>query len=65
MSEYNPATDPSIAAVFTAENTAGKAECKRALQEDLGLDVNPDIPVIGMVGRLSNQKGLDLVDYVR
>ncbi len=64
MSEYNPATDPSIAAVFTAENTAGKAECKRALQEDLGLDVNPDIPVIGMVGRLSNQKGLDLVDYV-
>ena len=39
-------------------------ECKKALQQELGLDVKEDTPLIGMVGRLSNQKGLDLVDYV-
>ena len=64
MEEYNPATDPMIQAHFTAEDPDGKAACKKKLQELLGLDLNPDIPVIGMVGRLSNQKGLDLVDYV-
>ena len=64
MNEYDPATDSRIARNFTFENLEGKAACKKALQEDLGLDVKPDTPVIGMVGRLSNQKGLDLVDYV-
>ena len=43
---------------------SGKAVCKEELQKDLGLDIRPDAPIIGMVGRLSNQKGLDLVDYV-
>ncbi|MBR5344774.1 MAG: glycogen synthase GlgA [Clostridia bacterium] len=64
VEDYNPATDPFIAADYTPENIAGKAECKRALQEELGLDVDPNIPIVGMVGRLSNQKGLDLVDYI-
>ncbi|MBR0513782.1 MAG: glycogen synthase GlgA [Clostridia bacterium] len=64
MAEYNPATDNHIAKVFSVDNKAGKAACKAALQEELGLDIKPDVPVIGMVGRLSNQKGLDLVDYV-
>ena len=64
MEEYNPQTDAKIAANFSASDLSGKAACKKALQEELGLDVNPDIPIIGMVGRLSNQKGLDLVDYV-
>ena len=64
MAEYDPAKDPHIAAHFTAKNLKGKAACKKALQETLGLDVDPNVPVIGMVGRLSNQKGLDLVDYV-
>ena len=62
--EYNPATDPNIAANYSFEDLSGKAVCKKALQENLGLDVDPEIPVIGMVGRLSNQKGLDLVDYI-
>ncbi len=62
--DYNPATDPYIAADFTIEDLSGKASCKHALQEELGLDIDPDIPIIGMVGRLSNQKGLDLVDYI-
>ncbi len=64
MQEYDPATDNRIAQNYTYDHLEGKAACKKALQEELGLDVRPDIPVIGMVGRLSNQKGLDLVDYV-
>ena len=64
MADYNPATDRNIAENYTPEDLSGKAACKRALQESLGLNTAPDVPVIGMVGRLSNQKGLDLVDYV-
>ena len=41
-----------------------RPSAKRPLQEKLGLKVDPNVPIIGMVGRLSNQKGLDLVDYV-
>ena len=64
IDDYNPATDPRIAANYTPDDLKGKAECKRYLQESLELKVDPDVPIIGMVGRLSNQKGLDLVDYV-
>ena len=62
--DYDPEHDPHIAANFTADNLEGKAVCKRALQEELELEVNPDVPIIGMIGRLTNQKGLDLVDCV-
>ncbi len=64
MVDYNPASDSRIAAGYSADVLTGKAACKKALQENLGLEVRPDVPIIGMVGRLSNQKGLDLVDYV-
>lgn len=64
IADYNPATDKRIACTYSDDDLKGKAECKRELQESLGLQVDPDIPIIGMVGRLSNQKGLDLVDYV-
>lgn len=64
MVDYNPATDHRIAKTYTDKDLGGKAECKKALQKELGLDERPDVPIIGMVGRLSNQKGLDLVDYV-
>ena len=64
MDDYNPETDHRIAAVYSENDLSGKTLCKRALQEELGLDMDPGIPIIGMVGRLSNQKGLDLVDYV-
>ena len=47
MDEYNPQTDPIIAEHFNFEDLQGKAACKKALQEELGLDVNPDIPIIG------------------
>ncbi len=62
--EYNPETDPHIFQNYSLKNMKGKAENKRRLQEELGLEVNPDIPLIAMVGRLTNQKGLDLIDCV-
>ncbi len=61
---YNPAADPLISSAYSAEAMAGKAADKEALQNELGLEVNADIPVIAMIGRLTNQKGLDLVDCV-
>ena len=62
--DYNPATDPMISANYSADDMAGRAECKRALQRQLGLEEDPDAAIIGMVGRLNDQKGLDLVDHV-
>lgn len=64
MVDYDPAIDNRIAATYTVDDLTNKAICKKELQEKLGLDVDPNVPIIGMVGRLSNQKGLDLVDYV-
>lgn len=64
MKDYDPENDPHIQKNYSVQDMGGKAECKRALQEKLGLEIKPDVPLIGMVGRLSNQKGLDLVDYV-
>ena len=64
MVDYDPSTDARIAATYSADDMSGKAKCKADLQKKLGLEVNPDIPMIGMVGRLSNQKGLDLVDCI-
>lgn len=64
VDEYNPENDPMIYQTYSLEDMSGKAENKAHLQRDLGLEVNPDIPLIAMVGRLSNQKGLDLVDCV-
>ncbi len=62
--EFDPASDRRIAETYSADDLTGKAACKRALQEELGLDVRPEAPLIAMVGRLNSQKGLDLVDYV-
>lgn len=62
--EFDPSADHRIAATYTAENLRGKAACKRALQEELGLQLRPEVPVIALIGRLNSQKGLDLVDYV-
>ena len=61
---YNPATDNNIYANFSAEDLSGKAINKKALQERLCLDQNPDIPLIAMVTRMVSHKGLDLVKEV-
>ena len=56
---WNPAADPLIAKTFTARTvTSGKAANKRALQKRMGLEVNPDVPVLGMITRLADQKGV-------
>ena len=62
--EYNPASDPLIEARYDADSIEKKKENKRALQRELGLNVDENAPLIGMVSRLSAQKGLDLVDRV-
>ena len=60
---FDPATDKRIAANYTVEDPSGKAVCKAKLQEELGLEVRDDRPLMVMVTRLTRQKGLDLVMY--
>ncbi len=59
--EWNPATDPHLKTPFSADKLAGKAQVKAALQEKLGLQIIADAPLLGVVSRLTHQKGLDLL----
>ena len=62
---YSPKNNEYLFKKYTVNNfKAGKAENKAELQKLLGLEQNPDVMMIGMVGRLSRQKGLELVEYV-
>jgi starch synthase len=58
---WNPQTDTGLAHRYSRSDVSGKAECKRQLQTELGLDVSAKAPVFAVVSRLSSQKGLDLV----
>jgi len=58
---WNPATDKYLPARYSKDDLAGKAVCKRALQEHFGLAVDPTIPVFGIVSRFAPQKGFDLI----
>ncbi len=59
---WNPATDPHLPRQYTADTLAeGKRVCKQKLQEEFGLPVNPDVPLLGMVSRFAEQKGFDLI----
>jgi starch synthase len=58
---FNPATDPAIAKNYSAEDLDGKEDCKLALQQEVGFDVGPRRPLVGLIGRLVDQKGFDLV----
>lgn len=60
---FDPATDKRIAANYTVKDRSGKAVCKAKLQEELGLEVRDDRPLMVMVTRLTRQKGMDLVMY--
>lgn len=60
---FDPATDKRIAANYTVDDRSGKAVCKAKLQEELGLEVRDDRPLMVMVTRLTRQKGMDLVMY--
>ena len=59
---FDPGNDPNIAAPYSATDPAGKMLCKAELQRELGLEVNPARPLLGIVSRLVEQKGLDLLD---
>jgi starch synthase len=58
---FDPATDPDIAANYSADSLQGKTACKAALQQEVGFDLNPRTPLVGLIGRLVEQKGFDLV----
>lgn len=60
---FDPATDKRIAVNYTIDDRSGKAVCKAKLQEELGLEVRDDRPLMVMVTRLTRQKGMDLVMY--
>ena len=61
INSWDPATDSTLAANFSAEDPLGKAECKRALQEQVGLPQRSDVPLLGVVSRLDSQKGIRLI----
>ena len=58
--EFNPKTDKTLAANFDKKDPSGKVECKKALAKEFGLEYNENRPIIGMVSRLSDQKGFEL-----
>ena len=61
---FNPETDPALPAHYNAADLSGKAQCKAALQEEVGLPVKKDVPLLVMVTRLAGHKGLDLLCYI-
>ena len=65
MDTFDPATDRNLPACYNADTFAqGKAACKKALQKEVGLPVNADVPLMVMVTRLAGHKGLDLLCYI-
>jgi starch synthase len=58
---WNPATDSAIAARYSSADPAAKSRCKQALQEELGLDVQPKALLLTLISRLTSQKGVDLL----
>ena len=61
---FNPGKDPALPAHYDRGHLRGKAQCKAALQEQMGLEVRPDVPIFAMVTRMTAQKGFDLVACV-
>jgi starch synthase len=58
---WNPATDPALPARYSAAALAGKATCRAELARELGITVARDQPLIGVIARMTGQKGLDLI----
>ena len=61
VGEWNPATDPHLAARYDVTDLSGKAACKLALQQELGLPREPRVALLGVIGRLTHQKGFDIL----
>ena len=65
VNTFNPETDPALPAHYNADSfVEGKAACKAALQKEVGLPAEPDVPLMVMVTRLAGHKGLDLLCYI-
>ena len=65
VNTFNPETDPALPAHYNAETfIEGKAACKASLQNEVGLPVRPDVPLMVMVTRLAGHKGLDLLCHI-
>ncbi|KAI3975600.1 hypothetical protein MKX01_017513 [Papaver californicum] len=62
VDEWDPASDVHIPFHYSIDDFTGKQECKAALQKELGLPVRPDVPLIGFIGRLDYQKGIDMIE---
>jgi starch synthase len=61
VESWNPATDPALAAPYSAQQPDGKARCRAALAQELGLALSPRQPLLATIARMTGQKGLDLV----
>lgn len=61
--EFDPRTDPTIPQTYSEKSLRRKVKNKEALQRELGLEINPTRPLIALVGRLTKQKGIDLLEY--
>lgn len=61
--EWNPSSDKHVASNYSVDDLSGKVQCKIALQKELGLPIKPDCPLIGFIGRLDYQKGIDLIRW--
>lgn len=61
MNEWNPSTDEHLPSCYSVDDLSGKVQCKLALQKELGLPVRADVPLIGFIGRLDYQKGVDIL----
>lgn len=59
--EWDPSKDKDLPAQFTADSLDGKARCKAALQKENGLDIDPKTPIVGVVSRLVDQKGINIL----
>jgi 1,4-alpha-glucan branching enzyme len=61
VEEWNPEKDPFLPAHFSASDLRGKAGCKESLQREVGLPIRPEVPLLGLVSRLTAQKGVDVL----
>jgi starch synthase len=62
--QWNPAVDPLIAQRYSDDNLEGKRLCKASLQRTMGLAIKPEVPLFGIISRLTSQKGIDLIEKV-
>ncbi|HEX6438705.1 MAG TPA: glycogen synthase GlgA [Candidatus Binatia bacterium] len=62
--QWNPAVDPVIAKQYSVNDLDGKRFCKDSLQRAMGLAIKPDVPLFGIISRLTSQKGIDLIEQI-